>query len=191
LVASCLRGALPPVDLRAVCFVRAIVESVFGCDGRAAASVGFVVPPRRERAESPRRMGSSQDSKVTSEERLKRARRRFRREILKKSRAARSGRRATRAPPHAVGLRPRPGRVGSPIAIRLVFHNKRDSVSSLSLFYDPVGPLIPPSLPYALGRLASTSTRSCAAAGGYPPPPRTPRTAPCPRASRFSETAAS
>ena len=24
-VASCLRGALPPVDLRAVCFVRAIV----------------------------------------------------------------------------------------------------------------------------------------------------------------------
>ena len=26
LVASCLRGALPPVDLRAVCFVRAIAE---------------------------------------------------------------------------------------------------------------------------------------------------------------------
>lgn len=25
-VASCLRGALPPVDLRAVCFVRAIAE---------------------------------------------------------------------------------------------------------------------------------------------------------------------
>ena len=25
LVASCLRGALPPVDLRAVCFVRAMV----------------------------------------------------------------------------------------------------------------------------------------------------------------------
>ena len=25
LVANCLRGALPPVDLRAVCFVRAIV----------------------------------------------------------------------------------------------------------------------------------------------------------------------
>ncbi|CAN0539815.1 unnamed protein product, partial [Laminaria digitata] len=29
LVASCLRGALPPVDLRAVCFVRAMVlESI-------------------------------------------------------------------------------------------------------------------------------------------------------------------
>ena len=27
LVASCLRGALPPVDLRAVCFVRAILIS--------------------------------------------------------------------------------------------------------------------------------------------------------------------
>ncbi len=26
LVASCFRGALPPVDLRAVCLVRAIVE---------------------------------------------------------------------------------------------------------------------------------------------------------------------
>ena len=26
LVASCLRGALPPVDLRAVCFVRAIAD---------------------------------------------------------------------------------------------------------------------------------------------------------------------
>ena len=26
LVASCFRGALPPVDLRAVCFVRAIVD---------------------------------------------------------------------------------------------------------------------------------------------------------------------
>ena len=30
LVASCLRGALPPVDLRAVCFVRAMVVGV-GC----------------------------------------------------------------------------------------------------------------------------------------------------------------
>ena len=30
LVASCLRGALPPVDLRAVCLVRAIVPA--GCD---------------------------------------------------------------------------------------------------------------------------------------------------------------
>ena len=28
LVASCLRGALPPVDLRAVCLVRAILENV-------------------------------------------------------------------------------------------------------------------------------------------------------------------
>ena len=28
LAASCLRGALPPVDLRAVCFVRAIVCDV-------------------------------------------------------------------------------------------------------------------------------------------------------------------
>jgi len=27
LVASCLRGALPPVDLRAVCFVLAILNS--------------------------------------------------------------------------------------------------------------------------------------------------------------------
>ena len=27
LVASCLRGALPPVDFRAVCLVRAIVRS--------------------------------------------------------------------------------------------------------------------------------------------------------------------
>ena len=33
LVASCLRGALPPVDLRAVCLVRAILEVVlvFSC----------------------------------------------------------------------------------------------------------------------------------------------------------------
>jgi hypothetical protein len=31
LVASCLRGALPPVDLRAVCFERAIGWSVVGC----------------------------------------------------------------------------------------------------------------------------------------------------------------
>ena len=31
LAASCLRGALPPVDLRAVCFVRAIVCDV-GCE---------------------------------------------------------------------------------------------------------------------------------------------------------------
>lgn len=36
LVASCLRGAFPPVDLRAVCLVRAMlkkIESVFdeGC----------------------------------------------------------------------------------------------------------------------------------------------------------------
>ena len=29
LVASCLRGAFPPVDLRAVCFVRAIVGVLF------------------------------------------------------------------------------------------------------------------------------------------------------------------
>jgi hypothetical protein len=28
LVASCLRGAFPPVDLRAVCLVRAIVDVV-------------------------------------------------------------------------------------------------------------------------------------------------------------------
>ena len=28
LVASCLRGALPPVDLRAVCLVRAMMEKV-------------------------------------------------------------------------------------------------------------------------------------------------------------------
>ena len=27
LVANCLRGALPPVDLRAVCFVRAMMSS--------------------------------------------------------------------------------------------------------------------------------------------------------------------
>jgi hypothetical protein len=30
LVASCLRGALPPVDLRAVCFVRAIASEYEG-----------------------------------------------------------------------------------------------------------------------------------------------------------------
>jgi len=29
LVASCLRGALPPVDLRAVCFVRAMLHEVW------------------------------------------------------------------------------------------------------------------------------------------------------------------
>lgn len=29
LAASCLRGALPPVDLRAVCFVRAIGDDLF------------------------------------------------------------------------------------------------------------------------------------------------------------------
>ena len=29
LVANCLRGALPPVDFRAVCLVRAIVESIY------------------------------------------------------------------------------------------------------------------------------------------------------------------
>ena len=33
LVASCLRGALPPVDLRAVCLVRAIVSLVGGVLG--------------------------------------------------------------------------------------------------------------------------------------------------------------
>ena len=32
LVASCLRGALPPVDLRAVCFVRAIGDSLLGAE---------------------------------------------------------------------------------------------------------------------------------------------------------------
>ena len=35
LVASCLRGALPPVDLRAVCFVRAMMSADLGCE-RAA-----------------------------------------------------------------------------------------------------------------------------------------------------------
>ena len=40
LAASCLRGALPPVDLRAVCLVRAIADEVLGgcgeewCEGR-------------------------------------------------------------------------------------------------------------------------------------------------------------
>lgn len=29
-VASCLRGAFPPVDLRAVCFVRAIIAEIQG-----------------------------------------------------------------------------------------------------------------------------------------------------------------
>jgi hypothetical protein len=33
LVASCLRGALPPVDLRAVCLVRAIVNVWCGVVG--------------------------------------------------------------------------------------------------------------------------------------------------------------
>ena len=32
LVASCLRGALPPVDLRAVCLVRAMVYLVWICE---------------------------------------------------------------------------------------------------------------------------------------------------------------
>ena len=40
LVASCLRGALPPVDLRAVCFVRAIAECVEWLVGRVRLCVG-------------------------------------------------------------------------------------------------------------------------------------------------------
>jgi hypothetical protein len=32
LVASCLRGALPPVDLRAVCLVRAMLTVCLSCD---------------------------------------------------------------------------------------------------------------------------------------------------------------
>ncbi len=31
LVAKCMCGAFPPVDLRAVCLVRAMVLSVYGC----------------------------------------------------------------------------------------------------------------------------------------------------------------
>ena len=37
LVASCLRGALPPVDLRAVCLVRAILLMCVGCDRQTGA----------------------------------------------------------------------------------------------------------------------------------------------------------
>jgi histone H3 len=40
LVASCLRGALPPVDLRAVCFVRAILHEVWN-DVRTRAGARF------------------------------------------------------------------------------------------------------------------------------------------------------
>ena len=42
LVASCLRGALPPVDLRAVCFVRAIVK-VVGNDREVFCSGGALL----------------------------------------------------------------------------------------------------------------------------------------------------
>ncbi len=31
LVAKCMRGAFPPVDLRAVCLVRAMILYVYGC----------------------------------------------------------------------------------------------------------------------------------------------------------------
>lgn len=40
LVAICLRGAFPPVDLRAVCFVRAIEDGVVGWWLRNKASGG-------------------------------------------------------------------------------------------------------------------------------------------------------
>ena len=43
LVASCLRGALPPVDLRAVCLVRAMLVSDWkdvGRDGLKAGKIG-------------------------------------------------------------------------------------------------------------------------------------------------------
>ena len=43
LVASCLRGALPPVDLRAVCLVRAmVVVWLWGCCGGVVWCVGGV-----------------------------------------------------------------------------------------------------------------------------------------------------
>ncbi len=37
-VASCFRGALPPVDLRAVCFVRAIVKDCRAAKIKASAT---------------------------------------------------------------------------------------------------------------------------------------------------------
>ena len=51
LVASCLRGALPPVDLRAVCLVRAIVRSAVTCGAAFFRDTGkswrATVPSRR------------------------------------------------------------------------------------------------------------------------------------------------
>ena len=47
LVASCLRGALPPVDLRAVCFVRAIVVVCLGCDDEGNGFAFLNSPPRK------------------------------------------------------------------------------------------------------------------------------------------------
>ncbi len=49
LVASCFRGALPPVDLRAVCFVRAIVED---CKAQAHEVVKSIRQHYSERAMS-------------------------------------------------------------------------------------------------------------------------------------------
>jgi hypothetical protein len=46
-VASCLRGALPPVDFLAVCFVRAIEMTEFGEMGLR----GFFIVSREKREE--------------------------------------------------------------------------------------------------------------------------------------------
>ena len=51
LVASCLRGALPPVDLRAVCLVRAIVRSAVTSERGIMRETGKKLVERVERRE--------------------------------------------------------------------------------------------------------------------------------------------
>ena len=66
LVASCLRGALPPVDLRAVCFVRAIFTVRFArnCDARRRAKTRLDGENASRRARRARRSRASLESRT-------------------------------------------------------------------------------------------------------------------------------
>ena len=68
LAANCLRGALPPVDLRAVCFVRAIDKSVWWAvakDGGPLTKKGSIYIQTRPRhtRDVPRLLGDQQTEK--------------------------------------------------------------------------------------------------------------------------------
>ncbi len=60
LVAKCMRGAFPPVNLRAVCLLRAMVLNVYGCGccfeactGHHITTVCVVVIKKRMRKKNP------------------------------------------------------------------------------------------------------------------------------------------